>query len=271
MALWIVATPIGTLGDLSPRAQDTLRAADVIAAEDTRTTRRLLTAMGVESPELIALHAHNESRRAERLAQRALDEDVVLVSDAGTPVVSDPGELLLREAHRLGVTLRSVPGPSALAAALAVAGFSACPSSFVGFPPRKGRDSWCRQQLERADTLVVYESPRRVADLVRRLAAIQPEREACSCRELSKRYEEVIRRPLRQLHEELVDRDIRGECVLVVGPGVASRAGRRPTEHLSDDAPLKQVAAVLARRWGVSRKTVYNRLLVWEREGEPAD
>jgi 16S rRNA (cytidine1402-2'-O)-methyltransferase len=261
--LWIVATPLGTIGDCSPRARETLAGAAVIAAEDTRTTRRLLGALEIPAPPLQALHAHNEDRAADALAARAVREDVVLVCDAGTPGISDPGRFLVEAAHRLGAPIRSVPGPSALPTALAASGFPAAPSSFLGFAPRKGREGWAAEALTRPETLVIYEAPSRVAGLVAALAALAPDREACLARELSKRFEEVLRRPLGELATALADREILGECVLVVGPGEA--LARPAGATLGEDASLKDVAAVLAERWGVSKREAYQRLLDLER------
>lgn len=265
MALWILATPLGTLGDLSPRAREVLAAADLVCCEDTRTTRRLLTAVDVPAPELTALHAHNEAQRAEALATRALASEVVLVSDAGTPAVSDPGRALVEAALALDVEIRSVPGPSALSSALAASGLPATPSAFLGFPPRKGRDGWCAAALARPETLVVYEAPTRLPDLVARLAALAPDREAVLCRELSKRFEEVRRAPLPALAEALSDRALKGECVLVVGPG-AALAPADEGEAVAEDASLKAVAAALATRWGVKKRLAYQRLLDLDRE-----
>jgi len=262
VALWVVATPIGTLGDLSERARDVLGSAAAIACEDTRTTRKLLGAVGVSAPELIAVHAHNEAEIAERIAARAADEEVALVSDAGTPGVSDPGVAVVAACHRAGVPVRSVPGPSALAAALAASGFPAAPSAFLGFAPRKKRDGFCREALQRPETLVVYEAPTRAGDLLGRLAALQPERAACLARELSKTFEEILRAPLGELAAKVAAREIRGECVVLVGPGEALPAPRAALEGTA----LKDVARVLADRWGESRRDVYQRLLEWERE-----
>lgn len=258
VALWIVATPIGTLGDLSPRARRILADADVIAAEDTRTTRKLLGAMDVAAPELVALHAHNERDRAVTLADRAVHDTVVLVSDAGTPGISDPGRLLVEAAHAREVEIRSVPGPSALAAALAASGLPAAPSTFLGFAPRKGRDGFVREALGRPETLVVYEAPGRVADLVARLAALAPAREAVVARELSKRFEEVVRGPLAELASRLAEGRTRGEYVVVIGPGATVDAATDTALHGDG---LKDVAAALAARWGCSRRDAYQALL----------
>ena len=259
MPLWIVATPLGTLGDLSPRARDVLGAADLVCCEDTRTTRRLLSAVDMPAPRLVALHAHNEAGRAEDIARMAADGDVVLVSDAGTPAVSDPGQAVVAACLAAGVRVLSVPGPSALATALAASGFPAAPSAFLGFPPRKGRDGWAADALARPETLVIYEAPSRVVDLVGRLAGFAPHREAALCRELSKKHETIRRAPLPALAEALAVEPVRGECVLVVGPGEAvAPAAAAPVDN---GASLKDIAAVLASRWGVSRRAAYQALL----------
>lgn len=257
MALYVVATPIGTLGDLSPRAREILGSVVLIACEDTRTTRKLLSATGVEAPQLLAVHAHNEQQVAERVAERALEEDVALVSDAGTPAISDPGVAVVAAAHAAGVTVLSVPGPSAVVSAVAASGFRAAPFTFMGFAPRKGRDAFAAELLGHAGTVAVFEAPGRVGDLVTRLAALQPDRPAVISRELSKRFEEHRRGPLSALATE----DIRGECVVVVGPGPAYAAEQATVGGGS----LKEVAGALAERWGVSKREAYQRLLELER------
>jgi 16S rRNA (cytidine1402-2'-O)-methyltransferase len=264
LALWVVATPIGTLADLSPRAREVLGTAALVVAEDTRTTRRLLSAVDVPAPPLRALHSHNEQAVADEVAARALVEEVALVSDAGTPGISDPGSRVVSAVLACGGEVRSVPGPSALVAALAASGLASVPSTFVGFPPRKGRARWCRDALASPGVVVAYESPRRVVDLLAALAAVCPEREAAVCRELSKRHEEVDRGTLGALHTRWSARaEVRGECVVVVG------AGQPPAEEVSvavdEGAGVKDVSAALAVRWGVPRKEVYRALLDLER------
>lgn len=259
MALWIVATPIGTLGDLSPRAREVLGEVAAILAEDTRRTRQLLSAIQVPAPELVALHAHNERERAGALAERALTQDIALLTDAGTPGVSDPGSQIVAQALACGVEIRSVPGPSALSAALAASGFPVAPSTFLGFPPRKGREGWVRAALGRPETLVLFEAPSRLPRLVADLATVAPGREACMCREISKKFEQVLRLPLAELARELAGQaPLKGECALVIGPG----------EPLAPAAPVplqgdgvKEIAAALAGRWGVPRREVYQALL----------
>ncbi len=263
MPLWIVATPIGTLADCSPRAKQILGSATMIAAEDTRMARKLLTALEIPAPPLVALHAHNEDQASSKILDAAVDGDLVLVSDAGTPAISDPGEFLVMEAHRRGIQVLSVPGPSALASALAASGIPAIPSAFLGFPPRKGREGWVREALGRSDTLVMYEAPTRISELVALFAENAPDREACMCREISKKFEENLRMPLPKLAEELSSREsIRGECVLVIGPGAA--LVETPTA-LAENAGLKDLAGVLAERCGVSKKEAYSALLELER------
>lgn len=263
MALWLVATPIGTLGDASPRMREVLGQAAAIACEDTRTTRKLLGLLGVSAPELFAVHAHNEEQVAQRIAERAASEDIALVSDAGTPGVSDPGSRVVSACHAAGVSVLSVPGPSALAAALAASGFPAAPSTFLGFPPRKGRETWVRETLlAHAHTVVLYEAPGRTPDLVKRIAAEQPDRELCLCREISKRFEEV-RRDRAEVLAAALEEGVRGECVLVVGPGEPLALEQASVEA---GASLKDVAAVLAERWGVKKREAYQRLLALESE-----
>ena len=251
--LWIVATPIGTLADFSPRARVVLGAADLIAAEDTRTTRRLLSGVGIAAPSMISLHAHNEDGRVFEVVERAATSAVALVSDAGTPAVSDPGTRLVAAAHGAGIPVRSVPGPSALASALAVSGFPAAPSTFLGFPPRKGRTSWARLVLSRPETLIIFEAPGRVVDLLVRLSEVVPQREVAVTRELSKQYEETVRGELAGMDKRVTPR---GEFVLVIGPGaVTPKAAPEALEG------LKEIAAALGARWGVSRRDAYRRLL----------
>lgn len=259
MALFVVAVPIGTLGDLSPRAREVLGSVAAIACEDTRATRKLLSATDIAAPRLVALHAHNESRAAQSFAERALEEDVALVSDAGTPAISDPGGMVVAAAHACGARVLSVPGPSALSAALAASGFAVAPSIFWGFAPRKSRDRFAARVLGFEGCGVIYEAPGRIADLVKRLAALQPDREAVISRELSKRFEEHRRGALGQLEVE----ETRGEFVLVVGPGDALKPR---DESETAGSGLKGVAAQLASRWGVSKREAYQALLAAERD-----
>lgn len=259
MPLFVVATPIGNLSDLSPRAREVLTTAAEVLCEDTRHTRRLYAALGLTAPPLRSCHAHNEAQRAAAVvAQVEAGADIALVSDAGTPGVSDPGGQVVAAVLAAGLPVRVVPGPSAVAGALSVSGFANTPHHFLGFPPRK------RGELERflrtasrlEGPLVLLESGRRLGKLVEALQAVLPAREACICRELSKLHEEVLRAPVLALPAEARP----GEAVVVVGPGA-------PVEDAAA-APsgkgLKAAAALLAPRWGCSKREAYQRLLALE-------
>ena len=218
--LLVVATPIGNLDDLSPRGRDALAAADVVACEDTRHTGRLLAHLGIDKP-LVSLHEHNERQRLPRLLGD-LDEGrtVALVSDAGTPLVSDPGYLLVREAAARGVRIEPLPGASALLAALVASALPPHPFTFLGFPPPKPgkRRNFYRRYAEVDHTLVLYESPHRVVASLADAEAELGDRPAAVCRELTKLHEEVLRGPLSALAAELASRPaVKGEIVLVVG------------------------------------------------------
>ncbi|MGH9380055.1 MAG: 16S rRNA (cytidine(1402)-2'-O)-methyltransferase [Thermoanaerobaculia bacterium] len=220
--LRIVATPIGNLEDLSPRAREALASADLVACEDTRHTGRLLQRLGLKK-RLVSLHEHNERQRAPRLLS-ALEEGqtIALVSDAGTPLLSDPGFLLVREAAARGIRVESIPGPSAVLAALVVSGLPPYPFTFAGFPPPKpGRRRRFYENLAAlGHTVVVFESPHRLAaSLADAIQAFGADRPAALARELTKLHEEVLRGKLGELARQLADRQtVKGELVLVVGP-----------------------------------------------------
>ncbi len=219
--LLVVATPIGNLDDLSPRARRAFEAADLVACEDTRRTGRLLAGLGIKRP-LVSLHEHNERQRLPRLLG-ALEagRTVALASDAGTPLVSDPGFLLVREAAERGLAVEAVPGPSALLAALVASALPPYPFTFCGFPPPKRgkRRSFYGRFAELGHTLVFFESPHRLtaslADAAEVLGAGRP---AALCRELTKLHEEILRGTLGELAVALEARpEVKGELVLVVG------------------------------------------------------
>ncbi|MEM9556228.1 MAG: 16S rRNA (cytidine(1402)-2'-O)-methyltransferase [Acidobacteriota bacterium] len=219
--LLVVATPIGHLDDLSPRMRRALEEADIVACEDTRRTGRLLAHLGLRR-RMVSMHDHNEAKRLPRMLQ-ALHEGAVVavVSDAGTPLISDPGFPLVREAARAGLRVEPIPGPSAILAALVASALPPYPFTFCGFPPpRSGkRRTFYRRFGALEHTLVLFESPHR---LVRSLADAVDElgtRPAAVCRELTKRYEEILRGPLDELHSVLAARpSLKGEFVLVIGP-----------------------------------------------------
>ncbi len=267
--LYVVATPIGNLADAAPRALDTLRQADLVACEDTRTTRTLLARHGIERATL-ALHAHNErAAGAKLLAELRAGRSVALVSDAGTPGVSDPGALLVEAAHRAGIRVVPVPGPSAALAAYSAAGFAAERFLFVGFLPPKAAAR--RKALEALDLpwpLILYEAPHRVLECVQDLAArFGGEREIVIARELSKKFEEVARLPLAAARAWLEAGAHRqqGEFVLVVGPGAPAapdaEAAERVLEVLLDALPASEAAKLAARITGAPRNALYKRAL----------
>jgi len=265
--LFVVATPIGNLSDASARAIEVLRTADLIACEDTRTTRTLLSHYGIAT-RTVALHEHNERETSDKLI-KALREgkNIALVSDAGTPALSDPGAWLVGEAHRAGVRVSPVPGPSAAAAAFSAAGFPSAQFLFAGFLPAQGAPR--RKALEALDVpwpVVLYEAPHRIAqtlhDLQERLGA---EREIVIGRELTKKFEEVARLPLGRAHEWLEARRERqqGEFALVLAPGAARRPegadADRVLDILLDALSPSEAAKVAARITGQPKNALYRK------------
>ena len=195
--LYVVATPIGNLGDMTPRALETLKSVDLIAAEDTRVTRALLNHFGIDTP-TISNHQHNEEHRASSLPQRMLDEElnVAVVTDAGTPCISDPGSVLAREAAALGIEVLAVPGPTAMASALSVSGFDTREFAFYGFLPRQKkelREKLLAMNKSGVPVGVVHESPHRVIELVRVIAETLPGCMVSASCDLTKLYEKTIR------------------------------------------------------------------------------
>jgi 16S rRNA (cytidine1402-2'-O)-methyltransferase len=266
--LQVVATPIGNLADLSSRARAVLAAAAVIAAEDTRHTRVLLQSLGLTTP-LLSLHAHNEAQRVpELLARLARGEDVALVSDAGTPLLSDPGFELVRSAATAGFEVRTVPGPSAITAALAVAGLPTRRFCFEGFlPARAGERRAALAQLAREPrTLVFFEAPHRIVATLEDLAAqLGAARQAVVARELTKAHETLYRGTLAELVTVAqADQNFaRGEITLVVEGAAAGAEAldeaqlRRIVELLATELPPARAAALAARLTGAPRAAAY--------------
>ena len=265
--LFVVATPIGNLGDLSPRALDTLKAVAAICAEDTRHTRQLLAHFGVEKP-LFALHEHNEGEAAAAVVARLLaGESLALVSDAGTPLVSDPGFRLVRAAREAGIAVSPVPGASALIAALSVAGLPSDRFAFEGFLPAKASARRERLQALAAEprTLIFYESSHRIAEALADMAqAFGDARPAVLARELTKLFETVLDGSLAQLQARVeADADQRkGEFVVLVhGAGEDADAkiieGRRLYARLKDHLPPSTAAKLAAELSGAPRKALY--------------
>jgi len=267
--LHLVATPIGNLEDVTLRALRVLAEAELVLAEDTRQTRKLLDRHGVDAKP-VSLHGHNEARRA-ALVLEVLGRggDVALVSDAGTPLVSDPGERLVRAALDAGHGVSAVPGASAVLGALVASGLPVQPFSFLGFPPRKPgeRRAGFATLRGRPETLVFFESPRRLAATLRDLADTLGSRRACVARELSKLHEELARDTLEALAERFAG-GARGEVTLVVEGAPAGAAA--PDDALLDAAIRARAAAGggpseiardVARATGAARRSVYERVL----------
>jgi 16S rRNA (cytidine1402-2'-O)-methyltransferase len=218
--LLVVSTPIGNLDDLTPRARAAFEGADLVACEDTRHTGLLLHHLGIKKP-LVSLHEHNERQRLPRLlADLAEGKTVALASDAGTPLLSDPGFLLVREAAARGIRIEPLPGPSALLAALVASGLPPYPFAFAGFPPPKSgkRRTFFRTWAVFPHTLIFYESPHRLLASLDDALAELGDRPGAVARELTKLHEEVLRGPLSGLREELSKRaSLKGEIVVVLG------------------------------------------------------
>ena len=265
--LHVVATPIGNLGDLSPRALDTLKSVAAVCAEDTRHTRQLLAHYGIERP-LLALHEHNEEEVASKLVSRLLGGDsLALVSDAGTPLVSDPGFRLVRAARAAGVRVSPVPGPCAFIAALSVAGLPSDRFVFEGFLPAKAgaRRERLAHLVVEPRTLVFYESAHRIAEALEDVAAaFGGDRRAVLARELTKLFETVLDGTLAQLHAQVMGdaNQRKGEFVLLVqGAGDDADAriaeGRRLYAKLGEHLPPSTAAKLAAELSGAPRKALY--------------
>ena len=273
-ALYVVATPIGNLDDLSGRARTVLREVDVVLAEDTRRTRKLFDRYAIPTPTR-AFHEHNEREETSRvLARLSEGKRVALVSDAGTPLVSDPGYVLVREAHARRVPVHCVPGPSAVTAALSVSGLPTDRFAFEGFlPARRSRRLHALGSLVREPrTMVFYEAPHRIVDTLADLrAAFGDDREAVVARELTKRFESVVAGRLDDLLDQARSGRIpsRGEFVVVVRGGAVPTADEEATDTvlralLDEGVALRQTAAVAARLTGRPRNSLYRRALALE-------
>ena len=269
--LQVVATPIGNMGDVSARARQALEHADAIAAEDTRRTLALLTALGISRP-LLSLHAHNEAQRVpEILARLSAGETLALVSDAGTPLLSDPGYELVRAAVAAGITLEVIPGPSAITTALATAALPVNRFCFEGFLPSKDRErrTHLAQLAAEPRTLVFFEAPHRILATLTDLAtAFGATRRAVVARELTKVHETVYRGTLQDLAEQARQDDNfrRGEITLVVEgapPGerrVDEALLDRAVQLLARELPPGRAAAIAARLTGATRSEAYERI-----------
>jgi 16S rRNA (cytidine1402-2'-O)-methyltransferase len=269
--LVVCPTPIGNLEDVTLRVLSALRDADVIACEDTRRTRVLLDRYGV-SARTVSYHEHNERERAASLVEEMRGGAVVaLVSDAGMPLVSDPGFVLVQACVAAGLAVEVLPGPSAALAALVASALPADTWRFAGFLPRRRGE--LAELFTALETLVAFESPRRVAASLAALAEVDPERPVAVCRELTKLHEEIVRGTAGELAERYAREPPRGEVVLVVGgaqPGAGEEAAgldalRRLVEA---GAKARPAAAVVAELTGTSANALY-RALMQERSGAP--
>jgi 16S rRNA (cytidine1402-2'-O)-methyltransferase len=267
--LVLVGTPIGNLGDLTPRAVQVLRDADVVAAEDTRRTRALLTHAGISAAgRLLAVHEHNERSRAAELVERIRQgATVAVVSDAGMPGVSDPGERLVRVCLDAGVAVEVVPGPSAALAGLVVSGLPSARFAFEGFLPRKGAARTQRLAALAAEerTVVCFESPRRLRDTLTELAEVcGGDRPVVLARELTKLHETVVRGTLASALEHVAAEEPRGEYVVVLGgagppPAVdADELEAHARDAIGAGLSSRDAAAQLVARLGVSRRRAYD-------------
>jgi len=266
--LYIVSTPIGNLRDMTLRALETLAAVDVVYCEDTRTSARLLDHYGIEAPRK-ALHEHNERALIEAiLADIGRGGRVALISDAGTPLLSDPGFPLVRAAQEAGLPVFAVPGASALLAGLAVAGLPTDSFSFAGFLPAKAgaRDTALRGIAGRRDTLVFYESPRRLGETLAAMAEIfGASRLGAVALELTKKFERVSRAPLGELAAQFADTETKGEAVILVEGAneiaVDPDQWRSALSEAMADQPLRAAVDEIAARFSLKRKDVYDAAL----------
>ncbi|MCD4689230.1 MAG: 16S rRNA (cytidine(1402)-2'-O)-methyltransferase [Desulfuromonadaceae bacterium] len=273
--LYVVATPIGNLEDLTPRALRILREVDLVAAEDTRHSRKLFNHYGIETP-LTSYFQHNEAAKGEKLLHILLEgRDVALISDAGTPAISDPGCLLVQRCHEAGVLVSAIPGPSALIAALSMAGLPTERFAFEGFLPAKthARCQVLRALRQEQRTTVFYEAPHRlVAALQDVLAELGEGRQVAIVRELTKVHEELFRGTAAEASEHFQGK-VRGEIVLLIGPAEQSA----PEESVQDalrrwqtdtDLPMREIVKQVAKVYGLSGSEVYKESLALRDEEE---
>ncbi|MCT6819023.1 MULTISPECIES: 16S rRNA (cytidine(1402)-2'-O)-methyltransferase [Acetobacteraceae] len=275
--LVLVATPVGNLADISQRALDALRTADAILCEDTRVTTKLLRHYGI-SNQLFPLHDHNEQDRIPALIERLQQgECLALVSDAGTPIVSDPGYRLVRAAQAENIAITSLPGANAAVTALTLSGLPPIPFMFLGFPPRgeARRHSFtalrAAEQAGLAATLIWYESPHRLLETLKTQQQVfGSDRPAAVGRELTKHFEEMIRGSLAELIAHFEETAPRGEITLLLGPPAADDTGAQELDQALQDAlkthSVKDAAALIAGIVNLPKRTVYNRALELARQ-----
>ena len=267
----LAATPIGNLGDASGRLIEALQKATVVVAEDTRTAVHLMRALGVENrPQLLPLHEHNERQKSAELVELARETDVLVLTDAGMPGISDPGFVLVETAIAAGVAVTALPGPSAVLTALVLSGLPTDRFVFEGFLPRKGRAAALRALAAEPRTIVVFEAPHRIAAaLADARDAMGPDRRAAVCRELTKKFEEVARGTLAELAQQFAE-GARGEIVLVI-EGAPARSGDLPSalaeiaSRVEAGERLKDAAAEVAAATGLGKRELYEAALAARR------
>jgi 16S rRNA (cytidine1402-2'-O)-methyltransferase len=265
--LYIVATPIGNLGDLSPRAAETLRQASLILAEDTRVTGKLLKHIGAKSP-MRRYDDHSRDSDRDRIVDRLASEAIAIVSDAGTPLISDPGYKLVRAARQAGRDIWTIPGPCAAIAALTLAGLPTDRFLFLGFLPAKAkaRTDAIREVAEIRASLILYESGPRLGETLLALSSELGSREGAVAREITKLHEECVTGTLAELAERYSKQAPKGEIVIVVGPPLeVETAGDETVDRLLEEALERlspsRAAAEVAERLGIPRKRAYERAL----------
>ncbi len=281
--LYIVATPIGTLSDMSPRARETLARVDFIACEDTRRTKELLQALAMPHVSLVSLHEHNESGKSQHLVERLLQSETrsaALVSDAGTPAISDPGALFVDACHRAGIRVENVPGPSSLVAAVAATGFLQPRVLFSGFLARTSKDQ--QEEFRRWAAVapciaVCFESPNRIVNTLKNATAFFPaDTRVCLSREISKKFEEHLRMPLHELLRTLEEGHlVKGECIIsfevLPGTNLSEISPQKNLEEVTEEAlellsenpalHLKELSRSLAEKYDLHPKELYNAIV----------
>lgn len=259
--LYVVATPIGNLGDMSPRAVEVLKSVALIAAEDTRMTMKLTQRFGIETP-LTSCHRHNEQGKAEEIVRRMLEEgiDVAVVTDAGTPAISDPGTILVRQLAEAGIEVVAVPGPSAMAAAMSVSGIDVTEFTFLGFLPREKKDlqAALRSAAQRTQAGIVHESPYRVLDFMRVLADTLPQAYVSVSCDLSKLHELTLRGPVAEVlaRMEANDKTEKGEYCIVIDFRAVPREEPKAESTLCLEARLLDLLLQGADMRDASRRLV---------------
>lgn len=272
--LYVVATPIGNREDITLRAINVLKNVELIAAEDTRHTGRLLEHLGIRT-RMVSYHKFNERQRTPQLIETLLSgRPVALVSSAGTPGISDPGAILVREASTRGIRVCPIPGPSAVVAGLSASGLESDGFIFLGFPPKKKgrRDALLESLALEPRILVWYEAPQRILSFIGEIVAVLGDRQAVLCRELTKRHEEIIRGPLTEVAEALRNkREIRGEVTLLVAGGAppdkaaaldaALAEVHRRLQQADAGTDTNRIAKAVAREYGLPKAIVYEAVL----------